>query len=34
MAAKIPFPVRLEDEESLKKVLELRYEQLKIALKM
>ncbi len=30
--SKIPFPVKLEEEESLQKVLSLRYEQLKVAL--
>lgn len=34
VASKIPFPVRLEEEDALQKVLELRYQQLKIALKM
>jgi len=34
VASKIPLPVRLEEEEALQKVLELRYQQLKIALKM
>lgn len=32
--AKIPFPVKLDEEDALQKVLELRYQQLKIALKM
>lgn len=31
---KNPYPIRLEEEDILKKVLDLRYEQLKIALKM
>jgi len=32
--SKIPFPVKLDEEDALQKVLELRYQQLKIALKM
>ena len=32
--SKIPFPVRLDEEDALQKVLELRYHQLKIALRM
>jgi translation initiation factor 3 subunit A len=32
--SKIPFPVRLDEEDALQKVLELRYHQLRIALKM
>jgi len=32
--SKIPFPVRLDEEDALQKLLELRYHQLKIALKM
>lgn len=32
--SKIPFPVRLDEEGSVKKVLHIRYEQLKIALQM
>eukprot|EP00347_Sterkiella_histriomuscorum_P021885 403332425 len=32
--SKIPFPVKLDEDDALQKVLELRYQQLKIALKM
>ena len=34
LQSKIPFPVKLDEEDALQKVLELRYQQLKIALKM
>jgi translation initiation factor 3 subunit A len=32
--AKIPFPIKLDEEDTLQKLLELRYEQLRIALQM
>ena len=34
LQSKIPFPIKLDEEDALQKVLELRYHQLKIALQM